>query len=53
MALKQKQLDRLVEEVPEGTGRVIRFVEDLNPVEVRMLADRLAQKRTLRRLFRK
>ena len=44
VALKQKQLDRLVEEVPEGTGRVIRFVEDLNPVEVRMLADRLAQK---------
>lgn len=44
VALKQKQLDRLVEEVPEGTSRVIRFVEDLNPVEVRMLADRLAQK---------
>ena len=51
VALKQKQLDRLVEEVPEGTGRVIRFVEDLNPVEVRMLADRLAQKADFAAVF--
>ena len=51
VALKQKQLDRLVEEVPEGAGRVIRFVEDLNPVEVRMLADRLAQKADFAAVF--
>ena len=51
VALKQKQLDRLVEEVPEGTGRVIRFVEDLNPVEVRMLADCLAQKADFAAVF--
>ena len=51
VALKQKQLDRLVEEVPDGTGRVIRFVEDLNPVEVRMLADRLAQKADFAAVF--
>lgn len=51
VALKQKQLDRLVGEVPEGTGRVIRFVEDLNPVEVRMLADRLAQKADFAAVF--
>ena len=51
VVLKQKQLDRLVEEVPEGAGRVIRFVEDLNPVEVRMLADRLAQKADFAAVF--
>ena len=37
--------------MPEGTGRVIRFVEDLNPVEVRMLADRLAQKADFAAVF--
>ena len=51
VVLKQKQLDRLVEEVPEGAGRVIRFVEALNPVEVRMLADRLAQKADFAAVF--
>ena len=51
VALKQKHLDRVVGEVPEGTGRVIRFVEDLNPVEVRMLADRLAQKADFAAVF--
>ena len=51
VALKQKTLDRLVEEVPEGTDRVIRFVEDLNPVEIRMLADRLSKKADFAAVF--
>ena len=51
VALRQKQLDRMVEEVPEGTQRAVRFEEDLNPVEVRMLADRLAQKAVFAAVF--
>ena len=44
VALRQKHLDRLVEEVSEGTETAVVFEPDLNPVEVRMLADRLAKK---------
>ena len=51
VALRQKQLDRMVEEVPEGTQRAVRFEEDLNPVEVRMLAARLAQKAVFAAVF--
>ncbi|HJC24721.1 MAG TPA: alanyl-tRNA editing protein [Candidatus Eisenbergiella merdavium] len=51
VALRQKQLDRMVEEVPKGTQRAVRFEEDLNPVEVRMLADRLAQKAVFAAVF--
>ncbi|HJA91675.1 MAG TPA: alanyl-tRNA editing protein [Candidatus Eisenbergiella merdipullorum] len=51
VALRQKELDRLVDEVEEGTDRVIRFEEDLNPVEVRLLADRLAKKARFAAVF--
>lgn len=37
-------MDDLVAAVPEGTRKAILFEEGLNPVEIRILADRLIQK---------
>ena len=44
ISLKQKRMDDLVAAVPEGTRKAILFEEGLNPVEIRILADRLVQK---------
>lgn len=44
ISLKQKRMDDLVAAVPEGTRKAILFEEGLNPVEIRILADRLIQK---------
>ena len=51
VAMKQKQLDRIVQETPEGKERAVCFEEDLNPVEVRMLADRLSKKARFAAVF--
>ena len=51
VALKQKQLDRIVKETAEGTKAAVRFEEDLNPVEIRILADHLAQKADFAAVF--
>ncbi len=50
-ALRQRLFDYQTAEIPEGTRRAVLFEEDLNSVEVRRLADRLAERAALAAVF--
>lgn len=51
VALKQRLFEMLVDRIPEGSPEELLFLEDLNSVEVRKLADMMAQKAEFAAVF--